>query len=159
MQNLDIKYILDSTAFYEGLELRLRRFYTTPAILEEVKHLRSGMLDILIEEGRLQVIEPDPNYIKKARSLAEKSGDLPISDADISIIALALYLEDAQVITNDYSIINILENEGIKTIGKKIKIGKWIRYCTACKASYNSNHSICNICGNRLRRRLIRSKR
>ena len=42
------------------------------------------------------------------------------------------------------------------TKGIKI-VGKWIFYCPACKKDF-SNEKICSICGNVLRKKLIKTK-
>ncbi|MEM4275630.1 MAG: NOB1 family endonuclease [Candidatus Nitrosocaldaceae archaeon] len=156
MKNLDTKYILDSTAFYAGLPSLPIKFYTTPQVIDEVKHIKSryGFIDLLIETKRLEVIEPNDEYLQRARELSFTSGDIKsLSNADLSIIALALFL-NAEVITNDYAIINVLRNVNSNVIGKNIRIGKWVRHCTACNVSYSSVYDICNICGNKLKKRL-----
>lgn len=156
MQNSDTKYILDSTAFYAGLASLDGTLYTTPNIIGEVRHIKRSyaLIDLLIEMDKLSVVEPDEEYMDKARELSSKSGDMKnLSEADLSIIALALAL-DGEVITDDHAIINVLRNAKMKVIGKRIKIGRWIRYCKACKVSY-ADSNICHRCGNRLNKRLI----
>lgn len=159
MQNSVTKYIADASAFYAGLHFKDVIIFTTPKIIEEVKHIKKSyrMIDMLIDANIVNIIEPSSVSIKKASILAEKSGDIDrLSDADLSLIALALEL-DYEVVTDDYAIINILRQNNIKvrSISTKMrKVGRWIKYCKGCKATY-SKGSICNKCGNKLSRKLV----
>jgi UPF0271 protein len=125
--------------------------------LEEVKHIKGsqGALEALISVRNLRVIEPDADSARKAKTLAEKSGDT-MSKADLSVLALALQLKGT-IVTDDYAIANTAELAGIKvsyvmTRGVR-KVGRWVRYCAACKVSYR-NGEVCNVCGNKLRKKL-----
>ncbi|GIU70936.1 MAG: DNA-binding protein [Candidatus Nitrosocaldaceae archaeon] len=160
MQNSATKYIADATAFYAGLVFKDVIVYTTPQVIDEVKHIKKGyaLIDTLIDAGIINIIEPEDDYLGKAKELAEKSGELDkLSDADLSIIALALALR-YEVITDDYAIINILKQNGIKVkniINKRFKkVGRWIKYCKGCNVSYKDGN-ICKICGNKLVRKLV----
>jgi UPF0271 protein len=88
-----------------------------------------------------------------------------MSDADLSIIALAFELRDSSpiIITDDYAIANVAELSGIRVsyvMSKGItKVGTWIRYCSACGIVYRKNERQCTICGNRLRSRLRPSQK
>ena len=52
------------------------------------------------------------DWLKNAREIAAKSGDLPrLSDVDLDILALALGL-DLPLITDDYRLQNTMKNVG-----------------------------------------------
>ena len=159
MRGLDTKYILDSTAFYSGLYNV--NAYTTPLIIDEVKHIKGyyGIIDTLIASNMLKVIEPSKDSIDDAIGLAERSGDIDkLSEADISLIALALEVKDAIVVTDDYAIINVLRlaDVKVKSMIKDVrKVGRWIKYCKVCKVRYGSKDKVCKVCGNKLSKRLV----
>ena len=166
---MDSSVILDASAFYSGIPfLGSSKCYTTSNVYNEIKHIKRSFsaLEALIDAGNLQIKEPTGKYMDEARRAAEKSGDLAkMSDADLSIIALAFELRDSSpiIITDDYAIANVAELSGIRVsyvMSKGItKVGTWIRYCSACGIVYRKNERQCAICGNRLRSRLRPSQK
>lgn len=158
--------ILDASAFYAGIPfLGSSRCYTTNDVFDEVKHIKKShsALEALIDAGNLQIIEPEAKYLKDASELAGKSGDLTkMSRADISVLALAIHFKNSNskplIITDDYAIANVAETAGIKVsyvMSKGItKVGRWIRYCSACGILYGSSDRVCKVCGNKLKMRL-----
>ena len=92
---------------------------------------------------------------------AKKTGDIhSLSEQDISCIALSLEL-DAELISDDFAVSNVSNALGLKTIplmtnGIKV-IGKWIFYCPACKKDF-SNEKNCLLCGNKLKKKLVKKK-
>ncbi len=76
------------------------------------------------------------DWLKNAREIAAKSGDLPrLSDVDLDILALALGL-DLPLITDDYRLQNTMKNVGknissVDTKGAK-QVWKWELRCTGC---------------------------
>jgi UPF0271 protein len=156
---LATKYIADATAFYASIPFKDVIIFTTPKIIEEVKHIKKhfSIINTLIDANIINVIEPSIASIKKAKRLAERSGDMErLSDADLSIIALALELE-YEVLTDDYAIINVLKrsNMKVKSISTKMrKVGRWIKYCKGCKITF-SKGDVCNRCGNKLSKKLL----
>ncbi|MEM2760733.1 MAG: NOB1 family endonuclease [Nitrososphaerales archaeon] len=164
MQNSVSSVILDASAFYAGIPfLGSSKCYTTGSILNEIKHIKKAfsVIEALIDAGNVVIKEPEKKYIGIAREIARRSGDLVnMSDADLSVIALALEMRDANpmIVTDDYAIANVAKLSNIKisyVMSKGIsKVGRWIRYCTACGICYTKNEKVCEICGNRLRARL-----
>src|SRR4051812_20261320 len=85
------------------------RYWTTRAVLEEVKHIKKshGAIEALIESNTLQLVNSDRKSIQKVIAAARETGDYAkLSEADISIIALALQLEIG-LVTNDYAVANV----------------------------------------------------
>ncbi|HET6779769.1 MAG TPA: PIN domain-containing protein [Nitrososphaera sp.] len=161
-QNSAFRYALDAGAFYAGiLFLSSARggYYTTPAVFDEVKHIKKshGAIQALLESNTLQVVNSDRKNIEKVVAAAKRTGDYTrLSQADISIIALALQLK-IMLMTNDYAVANvasILKIPVKSTSGKGIKeTRKWIAYCSACGRAFGSDAKECRLCGNRLRRK------
>ena len=160
-QNTAFRYALDAGAFYTGILFlsSTLSYYTTPAILDEVKHIKRshGAIEALLESNTLQIVKSDRKSVEKVIAAAKRSGDyVNLSQADISIIALALQLEIV-LMTNDYAVANvasILKIPVKSTVGKGIKeIRKWSSYCTACGKAFGPNVRECPLCGNRLRRK------
>ncbi len=158
--------ILDASAFYAGIPfLGSSMCYTTNEVFDEVKHIKksSGALEALANAGNLKVIEPQADHLKEAHQLARSSGDIAtMSKADLSVLALALYFRETEneplIVTDDYAIANTAGLAGIKisfVTNRGIrKIGRWVRYCSACGILHDSSESVCRICGNKLRAKL-----
>jgi UPF0271 protein len=166
LQNSDSSIlVLDASAFYAGIPFLGSKCYTTSDVFEEVKHIKKSheALEGLIDAGKLQILEPELGRMKDAKELARKSGDIAkMSKADLSVLALALHFQhsknDLLVVTDDYAIANALELAGIKvsyvmTRGIR-KVGRWVRYCSACGKSYGSEETVCKVCGNKLSMKL-----
>ena len=161
-QNSAFRYALDSGAFYTGiifLSSAGSRYYTTHAIFEEVKHIKRslGAIEALLESNTLQIVNSDRKNVEKVVAVATRTGDIAkLSQADISIIALALQLEIA-LITNDNAVENVASALKIpvkSTAGKGIKeTRKWIAFCSACGRAFGPNTKECRLCGNMLRRK------
>jgi len=151
---------LDAGAFYAGIPfLSSGKYCTTPAVFDEVKHIKSsqGAIEALLEAGSLEVIDPSKASIEKIKSAAKKTGDYPrLSQADISIVALALELKTT-LVTDDYAVANVATTLKIpvqSTSGKGIsETRKWISYCSACGKAFGQTEKECPLCGNRLKRK------
>jgi endoribonuclease Nob1 len=155
------RYALDAGAFYSGVVFMssASRYCTTQAVLEEVKHIKKshGAIDALIESNTLQIVNSDRKSIQKVVAAARETGDYAkLSEADISIIALALQLE-ILLVTNDYAVANVATTLKIpvkSVAGKGIRqTRRWIAYCSACGRAFGPNAKECRLCGNRLRRK------
>lgn len=156
--------VLDASAFYAGMPfLSGKECYTTTLVLDEIRHVKSAALDGLMEAGNLKVIDPGPVHVKAVKKAAEKTGDLQkLSEADVSVLALALQLEGV-LVTDDYALSNVAATIGIRissSSGKGIReTRKWTSYCGACSKAFGPKETECPLCGNRLKRRykIIRS--
>jgi len=154
-----ISSALDAGAFYAGIPfLSSDKYCTTQAVFDEVKHIKKshGAIDVLLDTGSLQVIDPDKDSIQKVKTAARKTGDYTkLSQADVSIIALALQLKIA-LLTDDYAVANVaiaLKLSVQSSSSKGIKeTRKWIAYCSACGKAFGPNAKECPLCGNKLKR-------
>ena len=160
-QDSAFKYALDAGAFYTGFVFlsSAYRYCTTQAVFDEVKHIKRshGAIEALIESNTLQILNSDRKSIEKVVAAARRTGDYQkLSEADISIIALALQLEIV-LVTNDYEVANVASTLKIpiKSVGSKgiTHTRRWIAYCSACGRAFGPNAKECRLCGNRLRRK------
>ena len=154
--------VLDAGAFYAGTPFMSSShslLYTTSEIIGEVRHIKASIsaLEALQEVGRLAVRDADKTYVARVLKAAQNTGDRnALSDADISIISLALQLGHT-LVTDDFSVANLASALGINvrpaTAGKDIKqVRKWIYYCAGCSRIFSAGGE-CPLCGNALRRK------
>lgn len=159
-RNSASSYALDAGAFYAGIPfLSLGSYCMTRAVFDEVKHIKNshGAIEALLDADRLQVVDPDTDSFEKTKAAARKTGDYPrLSQADVSIIALALQLKIV-LLTDDYAVANVAATLKIpvqSSSSKGIKeTRKWIAYCSACGKAFRPNAKECPLCGNKLRRK------
>ena len=152
--------VLDATAFYAGIPFSSQdSYYVTTMVYDEIKHIKENhsALEILLDSKRLVIHDPDITSEEKVRYTAKETGDLQsLSNEDISSISLSLEFNTA-LISDDFAVSNVAKQLGIEIIPlmtKGIKtVGKWIHYCPSCGIS--SSKSICQNCGNKLRKKLI----
>ena len=160
---MDSSLVLDAAAFYTGISFLSsdeQTFYTTEEVLKEVRHIKSShsALEIILETGRLRVMDPSDARLEKVGAAAKKTGDAAtLSAADSSIIALALEL-DTTLVTDDFAVANVASLLGVSvspaTPGKMIKERRrWIRYCSACAMTFAQDRKECPRCGNLLKRK------
>lgn len=156
--------ILDSTAIILGFTEPLSgRMITSRKVLEEAKYGEAEYRALASKEGHMiEIVDPDQKYIEEVRKFAAEAGERELSEADLSILALALQLlneeYDVSIITSDYSIQNLAILLGIKVepilhrgINKTII---WVTYCGMCGWSGDKNPGEpCPICGHPLKRR------
>ncbi len=158
--NSDSSYILDAGAFYAGIPfLSSGSHFTTEAVFSEVRHIKRShaAIEALIDSGNLRIVEPDQKDIDEVVAIARKTGDsAKLSEADISILALALSLKTT-LVTDDYAVANVATVMKIpirSTSAKGIKeVRKWITYCSACSRTFGPDAKECPLCGNKLSRK------
>ena len=160
-QDSVFRWAVDAGAFYTGLVFQssASRYCTTETVFEEVKHIKKsqGAMEVLLESIRLQILNTDEKIIEKVFSAARRTGDYPrLSEADISIIALALQLK-IPLITDDYAVANVATTMKIpiKSLATRgiTHTRKWITYCSACGRTFGATTKECRLCGNTLRRK------
>ena len=155
---------MDATAFYAGIPFSSQTtHYVTTLVFDEIKHIKKNhdALQILIDSNRLLVRQPQVDFQERVEKCAQKTGDIhSLSKQDISCIALSLEL-NTELISDDFAVLNVSNKLGINTIplmtnGIKV-VGKWIFYCPACKKDF-SDEKNCLLCGNKLKKKLVKSK-
>jgi len=155
---------LDATAFYAGIPFSSQStHYVTTLVFDEIKHIKKNhnALQILIDSNRLLVRQPQADFQERVEKCAQKTGDIhSLSKQDISCIALSLEL-NTELISDDFAVLNVSNKLGINTIplmtnGIKV-VGKWIFYCPACKKDF-SDEKNCLLCGNKLKKKLVKTK-
>ncbi len=155
---------MDATAFYAGIPFSSQStHYVTTLVFDEIKHIKKNhnALQILIDSNRLLVRQPQADFQERVEKCAQKTGDIhSLSKQDISCIALSLEL-NTELISDDFAVLNVSNKLGINTIplmtnGIKV-VGKWIFYCPACKKDF-SDEKNCLLCGNKLKKKLVKSK-
>ena len=167
--------IFDTNIFLLGIDFNVIEgvIYTTPNVIEEVKHKRYTdknrniihRIQASIESKKLILQSPSKKFIEDIEMGSKTTGDYKVlSMVDKELIALALELklafqERLCLFTNDYSMQNLcselnipfspLIREGIKT---KII---WEIFCPFCNKvqSIEQFGKKCEICGTRLKRR------
>jgi UPF0271 protein len=163
LKNLDSrtesKFALDATAFYQGFHLNSScTCITTGLVFEEISHIQNKLssLESLVLSKRILIFEPTNNIVKLVKSVAKKTGETRLSDADISILALAKDY-NVTLVTDDFALCNlaITMSIGLLNLGTKgiRETRKWTKFCSSCGGGYPSAISVCSICGNKLRAR------
>ncbi len=160
--------VLDTSAFLAGFDpfSLSEEQVTVPKVEEEVRKnsIICTRFRAAIENGKLKVETPRPEFLNNVKVLASELGDsYLLSEADIQLLALALELKDEghtpQIVTDDYSIQNVatqmnIEFSALATFGIK-RLLEWIRYCPGCHREYPANFSSkeCLVCGTKLKRK------
>ena len=159
-----VSRVLDATAFYAGIPFSSQTtHYVTTLVFDEIKHIKKNhdALQILIDSNRLLVRQPQVDFQERVEKCAQKTGDIhSLSKQDISCIALSLEL-NTELISDDFAVLNVSNKLGINTIplmtnGIKV-VGRWIFYCPACKKDF-SDEKNCLLCGNKLKKKLVKTK-
>jgi UPF0271 protein len=161
------RFALDATAFYQGFHLRSNSTcITTGLVFAEISHIQSNLsiLDSLISSRRIMIFQPSDRTLRSVRFVVKQIGETQLSDADISIVALAKEF-NATLVTDDFAVCNLaktlsidLLNLGTKGISER---RKWVKFCKSCGRGYPPTQAICSLCGNKLRvryKKLINSR-
>jgi UPF0271 protein len=132
-------------------------------VFEEIKHIKKNhdALGVLLETKRLEIKEPQKEFIESVTNTAKKTGDYQkLSKEDLSSLALSLEL-CGELITDDFAVSNVAKNLGllvipVMTSGIK-NVGNWVYFCPGCHKNF-SKLTVCPLCGNKLRRKLLKKK-
>lgn len=123
-----------------------------------------SVLESLKLNERIMILEPSEESLKMIRSSITQIGETRLSDADISIIALAKEF-NIPLVTDDFAVCNLAKTLSIELLNlgtKGIKDSrKWIKFCKSCGKGYPPTQTVCSLCGNKLRirfKKLIGSK-
>lgn len=136
---------------------------TSSKVIEEAKDREARYRALAAREGAsIKIMDPDPAYVKDVGEEARRLGEFDLSEADLSILALALQLSrlgwDACILTSDYSIQNLASRLGLKAkpiLHQGIReVVSWEVYCGACGwVGEGAPGESCPRCGHKLRRR------
>ena len=156
--------ILDASAFYAGIPFAAQeKSYTTSIVFDEIKHIKKNhdALNLLVETKRLEIINPENEYVTKVLTKAKETGDFQnLSKGDISVIALCLQI-GGELITDDYAISNTAKQLNLQVIPIMTKgiteVKDWVYFCPGCEKVF-SKISQCPVCGNNLSRRTAKGK-
>ncbi len=160
-------FVLDASAVLNepNFSFDSRHSYiTTPDVMREFRALESRALaENALHHSLLEVRSPSAASLKKAREKIEEHNFDRVSNADVSVIALALELkrEDRRfiVLTDDFSIQNFLSLFEIPfssvlqgEIEERISFE---RYCPGCGKLFGKGFSgkKCPECGSRIQKR------
>ncbi|MDN5847281.1 MAG: hypothetical protein L0H53_13525 [Candidatus Nitrosocosmicus sp.] len=151
------KFVTDSNIFYSGIPFQTTSdyvYYVTPVIQEEINHIKRRIdgFNLLITSGKVIIHELDINIFSMVRQKCVDLGQMELSKADCSVIALSLQLH-MPILSTDYALANVAKyfSINILTPGKKnFVIKKTTKYCSICKIFFDLKSSFCNRCGNSL---------
>jgi endoribonuclease Nob1 len=161
-------YVLDASAIIGRFSSKEFQKYITASVITEIKDFESKLfLESTIDDGSITILEPDPVDIINVSEVILKSGDiLRLSNEDKNLIALAFKLKrelkDPMVVTDDYSMQNVLKIVGIpyrSVLTEGIKeIYGWVKVCKGCKKHYPPEYIYeeCEICGTRIIKKRIK---
>lgn len=155
--------ILDASAFLSGaaasLKFRPGEILVTHEVVEEVgKGKPKQLIDRLFSVGLEIRNAPDFDLARKA---AGETGDMELlSEADISVIALAMENKGSTVMTDDFRIQNVLKLLKIEFMpagelgDRKIEeVWRWTFRCKGCGRYFeNSPGGDCPVCGSPIRK-------
>lgn len=156
--------ILDASAFYAGIPFASsEKSFTTQDVFDEIKHIKKDhrAIEMILETKRLEIITPEPEYIKKVLLKSKDTGDFQnLSTGDISVIALCLQLK-AELVTDDFAVSNLAKQLNLTVVPVMTngitRIANWIYFCSGCEKTF-SKISKCPLCGNKLSRKLSKGE-
>ena len=150
------KFALDATAFYQGFHLKSKSTcITSDLVFDEISHIQRNLpiFDTLVSNKRILIFEPNIMSLKLVHDAAKQAGEVRLTDADISILALAKS-NDAILVTDDFAVCNLAQLLSIKLLNLGTKgireTRKWVKFCRGCGRGFPPEHSVCEICGNKL---------
>ena len=151
------KFVTDSNIFYSGIPFQTTFdyiYFITPDIQEEINHIKRRLdgLNLLITAGKVIIHEPEIKILSNVRQKCRERGQMELSKADCSVIALSLQLH-IPILSADYALVNAAKyfSLNILTPGKKKFVTKkTIKYCSICKTFFDLKSSFCDKCGNSL---------
>ncbi len=153
--------VLDTTAFYAGVPYTntTENLVTTPDVISEVSNERTRSLIAL---SKINVWQANPEQLKRVKEAARGTGDSSLSKADLSVLALCLYIaaegNEAILLSDDFAVENVASKLGIKArplmTGGITTAAEWVFFCPACGKKYPKQRTDCLVCGTKLEKRL-----
>ncbi len=109
----------------------------------------------------VQVEDPLPYFIKRVERFLREVGETRLSEADVSVLALALQ-KKLPLLTDDYNLQNVAVQMGVEVRGvlfgevKRVLRFEWV--CEGCGRKYRPGTKTCPVCGGRVRPRPLRTR-
>ncbi len=163
-----MKLVIDTSAIVAGLNLdEGATYYLTRDVLEELNPDAALKVEIKVDEGIINLAGASNDSLQTVKRKVKEIGEEgAVSDADISIIALAYDFqiegEEVSIITDDYGIQNVSKTLDIKytpiTERGISKQFRWHFKCIGCGKVYDHDIQTCRICGSRVKRRVKHKK-
>lgn len=164
--------VLDTSAFIGGFQPQISKeeCYTVQEVVEEIKDREAKLIvDLCLEEGRIKIVKPSKASITEVKALSKETGDSALlSEADIKIISLALYLKkegyNPVIMTDDYDIQNLVTTLGIGFVpiveGKIKKVLRWKNICKGCGKIFpiECREEKCDVCGSMLKKIAVKKE-
>jgi rRNA maturation endonuclease Nob1 len=174
--------VFDTGALIAGIDVSViqEQCFCSAEVFDEVKNRFAREKLETFRVSTRNLIIPDffppltQKYVSAVKQKAKETGDLKsLSDTDIGIVALCLYLIESytiqfkveskavpiKLVSDDYSVQNVatrcgIENHAYKLGGIDEEI-KWEIYCPACFEIYQPKDfgKKCMICGEQIKRR------
>ena len=102
----------------------------------------------------VKVVNPSPYFVKKVRKTLEEIGEKRLSDADISVLALALE-KKLPLVTDDYHLQNVALYLGLTVLdtgfGVVKRVVRYVWKCEGCGREYSPGTRRCPVCGGRVK--------
>ncbi|MEM4971668.1 MAG: NOB1 family endonuclease [Sulfolobales archaeon] len=155
----DIALIVDTACFLAGYITTIygAKIFTVKEVLEEVKDAWSReRLELLLNSGKIDVLEPSKESIEKARAIASRENLLDaLSETDQKLLALAIELKEkgwrVTLITDDSYLHALARKLGIVSRGVRREVPKRFKpkiyICEVCGYSTIKKIDRCPICG------------
>jgi endoribonuclease Nob1 len=163
--------VLDTSAFIMGFNPSpTGHAYTVDAVENELSLGTIAQMRFRLskEKGDLTVRPPSSKARETVESLSGKTGERGyLSQADRDVVALALELKgeglEPVIVSDDYAVQNLAEHMGLG-YGSLANFGivhrfEWVMYCPACHRRFKSPEKDCQVCGTRLKRRVLSKSR
>ncbi len=151
-----IIYVLDASAFVkpEGSRLSEEICVTTHVVMEELKSLQAKITFDIFLKGGMDVLYPDGECMKEVREKVREIGG-KLSNADLSVVALALYFKkkgkEVVVVSDDYAVQNLCVSLGLRFRGVGVRgithSIKWVKKCAHCNIRVDTDENTCPRCG------------
>ena len=173
MKKDDSILVLDTCAILGGFSSHLADVsqLTTPNVISE---LPEALIDSttqlpLLDETSIDVVVPSDEYLRKADEIVSNAGDIEVSMADKSLLALSLQLRDEGrrpiLVSDDYGLQNLAKMSAIRYLPYAEKGIRrqysWKLICPGCFRQYPLSYqsAVCAICGTRLKKRIRGSRK
>lgn len=128
-------------------------YFTTYSVIGEVKSKKNEAL-LLSVIHKITILEPSKKAVARVKKAVSETGDISLSETDVSVLALALDLVEKYdrvvIASEDYAVQNLCLFLGIEIISIRRKIKYFVerhKKCGNCSTVYASILKECPNCG------------